>query len=378
MTHLSPLDVERALVHKLTDSGARVLVTANFPALLPTAQRLLAAGHIDRLIVGDDAAWGPSPIPLAPFSEDERQFSFARLLEGEAPAGGFPEARVDDIALLQYTGGTTGLPKGAMLTHGNLTAVVAMLRASGRTRSASGPSASACCCVLPLFHIYALGVVLLRGLDVGADGPAAGTRFDVEDDRARHRSRRVTVFPGVPTMWIALTAMPGIEKRDLSSLRLCGSGGAPLPVEVAQRFERLTGHSDARRLGHDRNLARRHQPALARPASPARSACRCRASSWMWSRSTTRAACLRPARSAKSASRGRTSLKGYWNRPEETAKAFVDGFFLTGDIGYMDEDGYFFLVDRKKDMIISGGFNVYPQHDRTGDLRASRRRRSAP
>ena len=126
VTHLSPLDVERALVHKLTDSGARTLVTVNFPTLLATAQKLVAAGHIDRLIVGDDAAWGPSPIPLAPFSENERLLSFARLLEGDAAAGDFPEASVDDIALLQYTGGTTGMPKGAMLTHGNLTAMLSI------------------------------------------------------------------------------------------------------------------------------------------------------------------------------------------------------------------------------------------------------------
>ena len=239
VTHLSPLDVERALVHKLTDSGARTLVTVNFPTLLATAQKLVAAGHADRLIVGDDAAWGPSSIPLAPFSEDERQLSFARLLEGDAKAGGFPEARVDDIALLQYTGGTTGLPKGAMLSHGNLTSMVAMHEAWQSPQRTITPGERVMC-VLPLFHIYGLGVVLLRGLDVGAE-ILLKPRFDAEEIVRDIETKRVAVFPGVPTMWIALTAMPGIEKRDLSSLRLCGSGGAPLAVEVAQRFERLTG-----------------------------------------------------------------------------------------------------------------------------------------
>ena len=163
-------------------------------------------------------------------------------------------------------------------------------------------------------------------------------------------------------MWIALGALPGIEKRDLSSLRFCGSGGAPLPVEVAQRFERLTGYSTPRRMGHDRNSARRHQPSAKGPGAPrldrpAAAGHRDATSS----RSTIRAACSAFGEIGEMRIKGPNVFQGYWNRPEETAAAFVDGFFLTGDIGYMDEDGYLFLVDRKKDMIISGGFNVYPQ-----------------
>ena len=357
VTHLSPLDVERALVHKLTDSGARTLVTVNFPTLLATAQKLVAAGHVDRLIVGDDAAWGPSSIPLAPFSEDERQLSFARLLEGDAKAGGFPEARVDDIALLQYTGGTTGLPKGAMLSHGNLTSMVAMHEAWQSPQRTITPGERVMC-VLPLFHIYGLGVVLLRGLDVGAE-ILLKPRFDAEEIVRDIETKRVAVFPGVPTMWIALTAMPGIEKRDLSSLRLCGSGGAPLAVEVAQRFERLTGlpmhggwgMTETSPAGTNQPLRGGKPGAIGVPMpgiimdvvaldDPRRR--------------------LRSGEIGEIRIKGPNVFKGYWNRPEETEKAFVDGFFLTGDVGYIDEDGYFFLVDRKKDMIISGGFNVYP------------------
>jgi len=357
VTHLSPLDVERALVHKLADSGARMLVTVNFPTLLATAQRLLAAGHIDRLIVGDDAAWGPSPIPLAAFSEDERQLSFARRLEGETATGGFPEARVDDIALLQYTGGTTGLPRGAMLSHGNVTSMVAMHEA-WQTPQRERTIGERVLCVLPLFHIYGLGVVLLRGLDVGAE-VLLRPRFDVEEVVRDIETKQVAVFPGVPTMWIALTAMPGIEKRDLSSLRLCGSGGAPLAVEVAQRFERLTGlpmhggwgMTETSPAGTNQPLRGGKPGAIGVPMpgilmdvvaldDPRR--------------------VLRPGEIGEIRIKGPNVFKGYWNRPEETAKAFVDGFFLTGDVGYMDEGGYFFLVDRKKDMIISGGFNVYP------------------
>ena len=357
VTHLSPLDVERALVHKLTDSGARTLVTVNFPTLLASAQKFMTAGHIDRLIVGDDACWGPSPIPLAPFSENERQLSFERLLENAAIPADFPKAGIDDIALLQYTGGTTGLPKGAMLSHGNLTSMVAMhevWQAPQRERTIG----ERVLCVLPLFHIYGLGVVLLRGLDAGAE-VLLRPRFDAEEIVRDVETKRVAVFPGVPTMWIALTAFPGIEKRDLSSLRLCGSGGAPLAVEVAQRFERLTGlpmhggwgMTETSPAGTNQPLRGGKPGAIGVPMpgilmdvvaldDPRR--------------------VLEPREIGEIRIKGPTVFKGYWNRPEETAKAFVDGFFLTGDVGYVDEDGYFFLVDRKKDMIISGGFNVYP------------------
>jgi long-chain acyl-CoA synthetase len=357
ITHLSPLDAERWLVHKVTDSGARTIVTANFPGLLAQARKLLVAGYVDRIIVGDEAAWGALGFTPDPIPESKEIFSFARLLEADAAGVTFPALTAKSIALIQYTGGTTGLPKGAMLSHGNLTSMVSMHDAwqSPQRTIVSGERVM---CVLPLFHIYGLGVVLLRGLDTGAY-LLLRSRFEAEAIVRDIEEKRVAIFPGVPTMWIALANFPGIDKRDLSSLKVCGSGGAPLAVEVAQRFRRLSGltmhvgwgMTETSPSGCSQPLVGAKEGAIGLP---------------MPGIVMDVAAIDDPRRVLKAGEIGEIRIKGpnvfqgYWNNPGETDKAFVDGFFLTGDVGYMDEDGFFFLVDRKKDMIISGGFNVYP------------------
>src|SRR5712692_6587875 len=264
IVHLSPLDAERELVHKLHDSGARILVTARQAWLLPMAQKLLAAGHVDRVIVGDDAAWGPSPAPPEPFAETETCVSFATLMARRQKPDNlirtWPAVGGDDVMLLQYTGGTTGAPKGAMLTHANLTAAVSSVEEWMQGQHLSMPGEERVICVLPLFHIYAFCVVLLRSLAAGNE-LLLRPRFDIETLIRDIEVKRATVFPGVPTMWIALAAYPGIETRDLSSLRLCGSGGAPLPVEVTQRVERLIGG----RLGNGFGMTETSAPGTALP-----------------------------------------------------------------------------------------------------------------
>ena len=147
---------------------------------------------------------------------------------------------MEDIALLQYTGGTTGKPKGAMLSHANLSAACSIYKLWGDPQRISEPGEDKVICVLPLFHIYALTNVLLRGLQEGNE-LLLRVRFDVATTLNDIEVKKATVFPGVPTMWIALANTPDIDKRDLSSLRYVGSGGAALPVEVAERFEKLTG-----------------------------------------------------------------------------------------------------------------------------------------
>jgi long-chain acyl-CoA synthetase len=356
IVHLSPLDAERELVHKLHDSGARLLVTTNLPGLLPRALKLAADGHVDRIIIGDEKAWN-FPAPLEAFTESDVHIPFRRLLEAE-DAVELPALGPDDIALLQYTGGTTGVPKGAILTHGNLTAAASIYDRWFTPQRAPTPGERVIC-VLPLFHIYGLSAVFLRSIDTGAE-ILLRPRFDAESILRDIEVRRAAYFPGVPTMWIALMSLPDIEKRDISSLRVCSSGGAPMPVEVAQRFERITGRTmlggwgmtETSPAGTGLPLQGATKPgsiglvlpgiemgivALDDPHRP-----------------------LGPGEIGEICIKGPNVFKGYWNRPEETAAAFADGLFLTGDIGYMDEDGYFFLVDRKKDMIISGGFNVYP------------------
>ena len=162
-------------------------------------------------------------------------------------------------------------------------------------------------------------------------------------------------------MWIALANVPDIDKRDLSSLRYVASGGAPLPVEVAERFLKLTGH----KLGGGWGMTETSPAGTACRGSgrarPAQSACRCPASPCEIVALDDPRRVLGPNEKGEIRIKGPNVTKGYWNAPQETAAAFVDGYLLTGDIGTMDEDGYFYLVDRKKDMIVSGGFNVYPR-----------------
>ena len=363
IVHLSPLDAERELAYKLQDSGARMLVTTNVGLMLLMAQGLMRAGHLDLIVVGDDTAFGPSAVPTTPIGDgDPRVVRFDQLrAEGETlPTPAWPTADVEDIALLQYTGGTTGRPKGAMLTHGNLSAACSIYKLWGNPQRLFAPGDDKVICVLPLFHIYALTAVLLRGLFEGNE-VMLRIRFDVETTLRDIEVKKATVFAGVPTMWIALANTPGIEVRDFSSLRYAASGGAALPVEVAERFHRLTGQ----RLGGGWGMTETSPAGTGLPRE-----CEGRAASVgvplpgitmeIVALDDPRRV-LAPGEKGEIRVKGLNVTKGYWNAPEETAASFVDGWLLTGDIGTMDEDGYFYLVDRKKDMIISGGFNVYPR-----------------
>jgi len=356
VVHLSPLDPSRALARKLADSEARILITNDLPGLLPNAAQMLAEAVVDHLIVGEVAAFGASadaPLPLPAGA-----LSFAALEDAPLPAA-WPEVRPEDIAVLQYTGGTTGLPRAAMLTHANFTGAVAIYDAwyfgTGRT-VLPGDRIIA---VLPLFHIYALTVVLLRSIQNGVE-ILLRLRFDARETLRDIEEKRATLFPGVPTMWIAINELPGVETHDFSSLRLVSSGGAPLPVEVAERLERIVGQrltggwgmTETSPAGTSLLPGQANAPGLigvplpgiemdvAALDDPHR--------------------VLPPGEIGELRIRGPNVTAGYWKRPEETARAFADGFFLTGDVGYINEQGFFYLVDRKKDMIISGGFNVYP------------------
>ena len=360
VAHLSPLDAERELAHKLKDSGARTLITTNIAPMLMMAQKLLAAGHVERLIVGDDAAFGTAPgVPVLPIpGDDPRILDFARLLGGPAPEA-WPVLDKQALAVLQYTGGTTGMPKGAIHTHATLRAAIGIYDQFHSAQDEHAGAHHRVITVLPFFHIYGLIVLLLLQMQRGAT-LLLHLRFDVQEVLHDIEVKRATYFPGVPTMWTALNAVPDIASRDLSSLTGVGSGGAPLPVEVGKRFETLTGlrllggwgmtetasagtshlthgHFDPRSVGVPLPGVEIRVVALEDP---------------------TRALAI--GEKGEIAICGPNIFKGYWQKPEETSKSFVDGYFLTGDIGLLDAQGLVHLVDRKKDMIISGGFNVYP------------------
>src|SRR6202163_5102448 len=239
VVHLSPLDGERALSHKLSDSGARILVTSDLASLLPMALKFLEKGLLDRLIVCEDDHWGAVGNPHTPIPDKPAIVTFKTFVAGATRPAQWPSISVDDVALLQYTGGTTGLPKGAMLSHGNLTSAVSIYDVWGKKARAERNAIERVICVLPLFHIFALTVVLLSSIRRG-NLISLHQRFDVEAVMRDIEVKRATAFPGVPTMWLAIAALPDLDKRDLSSLVSCGSGGAPLPVEVAKIFERKT------------------------------------------------------------------------------------------------------------------------------------------
>jgi long-chain acyl-CoA synthetase len=361
VVHLSPLDGERALSHKLSDSGARILVTSDLSALLPMALKFLEKGLLDRLIVCEDDHWGAVGNPHTPIPDHPAIVRFRTFVDGAAKPAQWPQVAVDDVALLQYTGGTTGLPKGAMLSHGNLTSAVSIYDVWGKqSRAERGDAVDRVICVLPLFHIFALTVILLRSLERG-DLISLHQRFDLEAVMRDIEFKRATSFPGVPTMWIAIASLPDLDKRDLSSLAYCGSGGAPLPVEVAKIFERKTNMKLKSGWGMTETCSPGTGHPPEGPEKPGSIGLMLPGIEMDVVALDDSKKVLPPGEVGEIRIRGPNVTKGYWNRPQETAEAFVGDRFLTGDIGYMDSDGYFYLVDRKKDMIISGGFNVYPQ-----------------
>ncbi|MBN8921237.1 MAG: AMP-binding protein, partial [Rhizobiales bacterium] len=335
IAHLSPLDAERELAHKLADSRARTLVTTTVGPLLATALRLLEAGHVDRVIVGDDAAWAkgasPSVIPA-----HENVVTWDAFVAGAPPLAEWPVLDPSDVAVLQYTGGTTGVPKAAMLTHTNLMSAQAVYDAWQSGQGQLRDRIEKVIGVLPLFHVYAMTVVLLRSIHLGNE-ILLRTRFDVETALRDIEERRATIFNGVPTMWIALANHPGIDTRDLRSLVRCSSGGAPLPQEVGERFERLTGLT----LRGGWGMTETCSPGVALPSEgpvPAGSVGLPLPGIELQIVATDDPhRVLPPGETGEMRVRGPNVTAGYWNRPQETEAAFADGFFLTGDIGWMDE-----------------------------------------
>ena len=361
IVHLSPLDGEIALSHKLSDSNARVLVTSNLSALLPTALKFLEKGLLDRLIVCEDDHWGKAGTPQTALPNHAAIITYSQFIDGATKPVHWPAIGVDDVALLQYTGGTTGLPKGAMLTHGNLTAAVSIYDVWGKpSRAKRGGVIERVICVLPLFHIFALTVVMLSSIRRG-NLISLHQRFDVNAVMRDIEVKRATAFPGVPTMWIAIAALPDLDKRDFSSLVSVGSGGAPLPVEVAKFFERKVGMKLRSGWGMTETSPAGTAHPESGPDKPGSIGVALPGIEMDVVSLDDPAKVLANGEVGEIRIRGPNVTKGYWNRLEETAQAFVGDRFLTGDIGYRDDDGYYFLVDRKKDMIISGGFNVYPQ-----------------
>ncbi|MBM7664566.1 long-chain acyl-CoA synthetase [Solibacillus kalamii] len=364
----NPLYTERELQYQMADSGAKVILVMDI--LYPRAMKILHETKIENVIVSGIKDYLPFPKNLVyPFIQ-KKQYGFSVKVEHSGTNHLFTEimkmAKTDkieqdfdfenDLALLQYTGGTTGYPKGVMLTHKNLIANTLMCDA-WMYKCKKGEETILG--ILPFFHVYGMTTVLI--LSVMQQGKMVLLpKFDAEQALKTIDKQKPTLFPGAPTMYIGLLNHPDLAKYDLSSIKACLSGSAALPLEVQEKFEELTGG----RLVEGYGLTETSPVTHANPIWDHR----INGSIGLpWP--NTEAVILRSGESevlpvgeiGEIAVKGPQVMKGYWNRPEETAMTFADGWFLTGDLGYMDEKGYFYVVDRKKDMIIAGGFNIYPR-----------------
>jgi long-chain acyl-CoA synthetase len=364
VVNFSPLYTPAELEAQVEDSGTRLLFTVSARALLPTAIEVLDNSRLERLVVGSVAGALP-PVKsllyrllkrrdIAARPRDSRITAFSALIAHDR-AG--PDVAIDpeDLALLQYTGGTTGTPKGAMLSHQNLSANARQIDAIDPRPDAPDRIMG----VLPLFHIFANSCVLNRTVCKGAEMVLL-PRFDAGQVLAAVERTRATALPGVPTMYQALLDHPGIAGADLSSLRICISGGAPLPREVGRRFEEKTGARLVEGYGLTESggvVSTNPYEGLDKDGTIGQPI------------PATRVALVdkeNPARPAPAGEPGEIVvagpqvMKGYWNRPEAEGEAFVDGWLRTGDVGLIDEDGYIRIVDRLKDMIAVSGYKVFP------------------
>lgn len=368
VVNFNPLYAERELHHQITDSGVELMVTLDLKVLYGKMERMLAESGLKRLVICPMADILPFPknwlFPIAKRSEvaripaDDRHLSFRRLVANDGNPKPVAIDPAEDVAVLQYTGGTTGVPKGAMLTHANLyanseqCALWFVGAREGQERMLG---------VLPFFHVFAMTVVMNFSIRIGAEIVML-PRFELDQVMETIHTRKPTLFPAVPTIYTAINHHKHLEKYDLSSIRYCLSGGAPLPVEVKEAFERNTGCVLVEGYG----LSESSPVATANPITGVNKA---GSIGLPLPGTLIEIVSLEEPRrvlpigeKGEVCIRGPQVMKGYWNKPSETALTLVDGRLHTGDVGYMDEDGYTHIVDRIKDMILCSGFNVYPRN----------------
>ncbi|HXE69513.1 MAG TPA: long-chain fatty acid--CoA ligase [Hyphomicrobiaceae bacterium] len=370
VVNYNPLYTLEELTFQLRDSETELLVTLDLKLLFDKVQALLEAGTLARAIVasfpallpgakavlfklfkGKDLA-RPDKSPVA-----AKVILDATVMDNEADPHAVPVDAANDVAVLQYTGGTTGTPKGAMLTHANISincqqsAAWAVNLEHGQERALAA---------LPFFHVFAMTAVMNFAVSQGAE-LIIMPRFVLEDAMKLLDRGKPTVMPGVPTMFTAILNHPRLKSFDLSSLKYCVSGGAPLPVELKQRFEQLTGCKVVEGYG----LTEASPSVTCNPVEgPVKEGS-------IGQPLPGTIVSLRdladPSKEVGLGEKGEICVKGpqvmrgYWRKPEETANQFVGDFLRTGDVGVMDEEGFIFIVDRIKDLIICSGYNVYPR-----------------
>ena len=368
VVNFNPLYAERELKHQIEDSGIEIMVTLDLALMYDKMEKMLQQTQLKSLVICRFTDILPFPknilFPVIKCRD------MARVKPGKAITwfsdlirndGKFTPAKIDpphDIAVLQYTGGTTGVPKGAMLTHQNIYANTMQSLAwfpdvkKGQQKMLA---------VLPFFHVFAMTAAMNFSVVAGLEIIAL-PRFDLKDALKTIHKKKPHLFPAVPAIYNAINNCADLNKYDLSSLEYCISGGAPLPVEVKKNFEKITGCVVVEGYG----LSESSPVACANPVKGENVA-----GSIGLPVPLTVIEIIDPAdkktpmpigERGELCIRGPQVMKGYWNKPEASADVLKDGRLYTGDVAIMDERGYVYIVDRIKDMIITNGYNVYPRN----------------
>lgn len=345
----NPMYMEKELKYQINDSGSETIIALD--AFYPRIKNIKDEVPLKNIII---VSFGTERSQL-----DEGAVYFDELVKKYPPEP--PEADLnpeEDLAVLQYTGGTTGLSKGAMLTHMNLLSNTLQTKEVLAADSSLGEDRILV--ALPLFHVYGMTAGMNLAIAL-ACAQILVPRFEVNEVLQIINKFKPTLFPGAPTMYIAINNHPKVKEYDISSIRNCISGSAPLPVEVAQKFEALTGGNlvegygltEASPVTHVNPLkGKRKLGSIGLPLPDTDCAI---------VDLETGEKELPYGEVGELVCRGPQVMKGYWNMPEETKDVLRNGWLYTGDIAKMDEEGYVYIVDRKKDMVCAGGFNVYPR-----------------
>ncbi len=370
VVNFNPLYTVEEIAYQAKDSGVRIMATLDLNAIFPKVEALMASGALDKAIVcpftkilpGLKAtlfklAKGKELAKIDASPQRSKIVAYDQLIAND---GAFSRVGIDpdnDIAVLQYTGGTTGTPKGAMLTHSNLSI---NLKQADLWEMHIDKGTERIMAILPFFHVFAMTTIMNRGIS-NAAMLILVPRFDVDMVLKLLRETKPTTLPGVPTLFNALRNHPKMNPNDLKSLRSGVSGGAPLPVELKRNFEKEAGVVLVEGYG----LSETSPIATCNPLEgPVKEG-----SIGLPVPGTILS--LRslddPAQEVPLGEKGEICIagpqvmKGYWNKPADTQASFVGKFFRTGDVGIMDEDGFTYIVDRIKDLILCSGYNVYPR-----------------
>jgi long-chain acyl-CoA synthetase len=374
IVNINPTYTPREILHLLKDSGAQTVVTlTGLHGRIEEVRTQTDLKHVILTDIVDSLAWiwqklaarqvratgMMATVPPAPHIHN-----FYALIRQSPPTPPAITYVPDDVVVLQYTGGTTGQPKAAMLTHRNLVSNVHQSRAwftfpvDGKEKALAA---------IPLFHVYGMMMAMLVAFKMGAEVIAIPNPRDIELVLQIITKERISYYPGVPAMYVAINNHPSVNKYNLHSIQGCMSGGASLPVEVKRRFEELTQGFLAEGYGLSET-----SPVVT--ATPLRGGNPPAGSIGIPIPNTrVEIVALHPDEQGHYTEMpigepgelvvyGPQVMKGYWNAPEETKRAInARGGFHTGDIGRMDEDGYLYIVDRKKDLIIASGYNIVPR-----------------